>query len=65
MGEGIRTSAEEKFLGYLGKENFGEGDHRLRLMRTDLPLELAAYGVNRRRLFAEAVSHRVGGVTHG
>jgi hypothetical protein len=65
VGEGVRTPSVKKFLGGLGKEDFGERDHRLRLVRIDLPLELAAYGVNRRRLFTEAASHRVGGVTHG
>ena len=65
VGEGIRTPPVKKFLGGPGKEDFGERDHGIRLGRNDLPLELAAYGVDRRKLFTEAANHRVGRVAHG
>ena len=65
VSEGLRTPPEKKFLGSPGEENFGERDHRLRLFRIDLPLELAAYGVDCRRLFTEAANHRAEGVAHG
>ena len=65
MGEGVGTPSVEKFLRGLGKEDFGERDHGLGLERIDLPLELAAYGVDGRKLFAEAANHRLGGFAHG
>jgi len=55
----------KKCLSGLGKEYLGERYHRLRLSRIDLPLELAAYGVDPRKLFTDAESHRAGGVAPG
>ena len=65
VGEGIRTPSVKKFPRGLGKEDLGERDHRLRLVRIDSPLELAAYGVDRRKLFTDVASRRLGGVAHG
>ena len=65
MGVRIRAPRVKKFLRGLGKKDLGERDHRLRLGRIDLPLELAAHGVDRRKFFTDAANHRAGGVVHG
>ena len=39
VGEGLHTPCVKEFLGGLGKEDFGERQHRLGLVRIDQPLE--------------------------